>query len=68
MKGDTWVVNAHAEDDFGSGPSSSLQVNILNGPPIIDAVTITPSTGVYNDSVLNCSAWQQIQMLEMNRS
>ena len=56
VKGDTWVVNAHAEDGYGSGPSSSLQINILNGPPVIDAVEIEPSTGVYNDSVLTCTA------------
>ena len=56
VKGDTWVVNAYAEDEYGSGPSSSLQIGILNGPPVIDGIEIVPSTGVYNDSVLTCTA------------
>ncbi len=56
VKGDTWVVNAYAEDEYGSGPSSSLQIGILNGPPVIDGIEIAPSTGVYNDSVLTCTA------------
>lgn len=55
-RGQVWVVTADALDDYGAGPSSSLQFEVLNGPPVIDSVVITPSTNVYNDSTLLCSA------------
>ena len=56
VKGQEWTVTVTPNDGFADGPSVSQSVTIGNTAPTDLAVTITPSSGVYNDSELTCSA------------
>ena len=55
-KGQEWTVTATPNDGTADGPSVSQTVTIGNTAPDSLVVTITPSSGVYNDSELICSA------------
>ena len=55
-KGQEWTVTATPNDGTADGPSVSQTVTIGNTAPTDLVVTITPSSGVYNDSELTCSA------------
>ena len=54
-KGQTWTITATPSDGTADGPSVSQTVIIGNTAPTDLVVTITPSSGVYNDSELTCS-------------
>ena len=55
-KGQEWTVTATPNDGMADGPSVSQTVTIGNTAPDSLVVTITPNSGVYNDSELTCSA------------
>lgn len=55
-RGQQWQVSAIPFDGLEYGPSSTLNFSIGNAAPVIDMVEIAPSTEVYNDSELTCSA------------
>lgn len=53
-KGQVWIVTAEGFDGRETGPSSSTSVTIVNAPPVIDQVVISPNTNVFNDGTLTC--------------
>jgi hypothetical protein len=55
-KGQIWTVVATPNDGTANGPSVSQSVTIGNTSPTDLVVSITPSSGVYNNSELTCSA------------
>ena len=54
--GDTLTCTATATDSDSESTTSSASVILENTSPIISGTTIYPSTGVYNDSSISCSA------------
>ena len=52
--GDDVICTATAIDSEGLIATDTASIEVENTPPIVSAATITPSTGVYNDSVLTC--------------
>ena len=55
-KGEQWTVIVTPNDGIVDGTSASASVVIGNTPPTVSTVSIAPSTSVYNDTVLTCSA------------
>ncbi|MEC8276208.1 MAG: hypothetical protein VX026_00730 [Myxococcota bacterium] len=53
--GNEVVCTATATDSDGEVTTSSAFVTVTNTEPVVGGVSISPSTGVYNDSVLSCS-------------
>ena len=53
--GDSVVCTATATDSDGETTTSSASVTVDNTVPVVSGVSISPATGVYNDTVLNCS-------------
>ena len=53
--GNEVVCTATATDSDGEVATSSAFVTVTNTEPVVSGVSISPSTGVYNDSVLSCS-------------
>ena len=54
--GEQWSIEITPNDGFIDGVMQSASILIVNSEPSISAATITPNTGIYNDSVLTCSA------------
>ena len=54
--GELWTVQVTPNDGITDGPMVEASVSVLNSPPSVSAVSISPGSGVYNDSVLSCSA------------
>ena len=54
-RGETWRADVGASDGFGEGPSSSIEFVILNSPPQVAAVSISP-TQAFETTLLLCQA------------
>ena len=52
--GEVWTVRVTPNDGIADGPSSEASITISNSEPSLSVVTITPATGVYNDTSLTC--------------
>lgn len=55
-KGQIWKIVVTPNDGLVDGPSAETQTTILNTPPILDTITITPSSGVLSNTPISCSA------------
>jgi hypothetical protein len=55
-KGETWTARATPSDGMGSGDYAEAAATILNHPPAISGVSISPGTGVSPNAFLTCSA------------
>ena len=55
-KSQVWIVSAEAFDGREYGPSASMTVTIVNAPPVIEQVEISPTSDVFNDTTLTCLA------------
>lgn len=56
LKGETWTVQGTPNDGFTDGPYGEADVTIVNSPPVISGLGITPATGITNTTTLTCSA------------
>jgi hypothetical protein len=54
-KGEIWTVQATPDDGNGQGPSAEAETEIVNTPPSIASISISPSQ-TYNDGTLTCTA------------
>ena len=54
--GEIWTVRVTPNDGFGQGNFTEVSTTIENSTPTITTPVISPSTNVYNDTVLTCSA------------
>ena len=54
QRGETWTVVVTPDDGKGLGESTEASITILNSPPLIAAVNITPAIAVEGD-VLSCN-------------
>ncbi|MEC7987092.1 MAG: glycine-rich protein [Myxococcota bacterium] len=54
--GDSVVCVSTATDADGEVATSTASVTVENTDPVLSAVSISPSSGVYNDGILSCSA------------
>lgn len=53
-KGETWTVRVTPTDGYSNGPYRESSLSILNSPPVVSVVNITP-TAPTTQSTLNCS-------------
>ncbi|MAA80070.1 MAG: hypothetical protein CL916_12515 [Deltaproteobacteria bacterium] len=56
LKGELWTVRVTPNDGIGDGETGEESIIISNTPPQISTVTISPNSGVFNDSMLTCAA------------
>ena len=54
--GETWTLRVTPNDGITNGNSGQADITIQNTAPTIDSLSITPSSGIYNDSTLTCTA------------
>ena len=54
--GETWTVRVTPDDGHELGQYTEVSVVIQNSAPTVGSVLIAPSSSVYNDQVLTCSA------------
>lgn len=54
--GEQWYVRVTSNDGYTDGGFTEIATYIINSEPTISAINIAPSTSIYNDSVLTCSA------------
>ncbi|MGC6507363.1 MAG: hypothetical protein ACON4U_03060 [Myxococcota bacterium] len=53
--GDSVICVATVTDPNGLMDTAQVNSTVVNSPPVINSITLTPNSGVFNDSVLTCS-------------
>ncbi|MEC7987526.1 MAG: SUMF1/EgtB/PvdO family nonheme iron enzyme [Myxococcota bacterium] len=53
---DTWMVRVTPNDGYTDGDSTEASITVSNTAPEITDVLLSPSSGIYNDSTITCSA------------
>ena len=56
ISGDHWTVKVTPNDGLADGLTTEASVTISNTIPTVTGVVIAPSTGVYNNDTISCSA------------
>ena len=54
--GDIWTVRVTPNDGYVDGTFSEVAITISNSIPTVSSPVISSNGGMYNDSVLTCSA------------
>ena len=54
--GDVWKVRVTPNDGYVDGDYTEATITVSNTEPAVSNVSISPNTGVFNDTVLTCSA------------
>ena len=55
-KNEQWTVRVTPNDGIADGSVGEASITIVNTAPTLGSLVITPTSNVYNDSVLTCSA------------
>jgi hypothetical protein len=54
--GEQWLVRVTPNDGYVNGAYTEVSASIINSDPVLSTVSISPTTSVYNDTVLTCTA------------